>query len=246
MAFSKALTQLVMFDLDGTLIDTVPDISMALDKTMESMNFLPPGIQNCRGWVGNGSMRLIERALVAAHYPNELEAGVSLDSLIAKLDPKLRLKAQQLFFNHYDRCCEQQSQLYKGVRSSLEILSDAGVALACVTNKPGQFSARVLAGCDISHFFSFLVSGDTLAARKPDPIQLLHTMAHFGVSAEQSLMVGDSRNDIEAARAARVPVLCVDYGYNHGEKIDDSARPASQNPDWVVGDLTSYFIGCSA
>lgn len=242
MVFSKAHTRLVMFDLDGTLIDTVPDISTALDKAMEAMNYSLPGLERCRRWVGNGSMRLIERALVAELYSDELEAGVLADCLIARLDHPLRVKTQQFFFDHYAICCEQRSQLYKGVRSTLEFLSAANVTLACVTNKPSQFSAKVLAGCEIEHFFSLLVSGDSLAARKPDPIQLLHTMEHFAVTAQQSLMVGDSRNDIEAARAADVPVLCVDYGYNHGEKIYDLARSASQNPDWVVSDLTAYFF----
>lgn len=215
-----------MFDLDGTLIDTVPDISLALDRAMIDMDYAAPGLDSARRWVGNGSKVLIERALFAAA---DNFSGQQLQ------------QTQQLFFNHYEDCCQQSSQLYPGVQATLEYLAANGFDIACVTNKPDRFTAKVLAGCKIEQFFSLLVCGDTLANRKPSPDQLLHAMAHYQRPASQSLMVGDSRNDIEAARAAGVAVLAVDYGYNHGEPIYDADRDAASNPDIVVSNLADYF-----
>lgn len=232
MLFNAADTALVMFDLDGTLIDTVPDIAHALDEAMLAMGFVAPGLAAARSWVGNGSLVLIERALTAA-----------LGCPPAK---KVLKRTQQHFFRFYENCCNQHSQLYPGVSDALAFLAEQRISLACVTNKPARFTPKVLQGCGIAEYFSLLVSGDSLPQRKPYPAQLEFAMAEFGVDAASCLMVGDSRNDILAARAAAVPVLCVDYGYNHDEPIYADGRSADENPDHVVSDLMAFFAPFSA
>lgn len=235
-SFTKQNLRLVMFDLDGTLIDTVPDLSTALDQAMLDMGFPAPGVEAARQWVGNGSRVLVQRALAAA------QPGSSVSGDGEALDKQQVDQTQQLFFNHYERCCNQHSCLYPGVADTLQYLSARHIALACVTNKPQRFTAKVLAGCDIAEYFSFTVSGDSLPQRKPDPAQLLHTMAHYQLAADACLMVGDSRNDIQAARAAGVAVLGVDYGYNHGEPIHDPRRDPALNPDACVSNLADFFL----
>ncbi len=230
--FNAQNTHLVMFDLDGTLIDSVPDIAIALDETMVAMGYFAPGEAQVRHWVGNGSYILIRRALAAASGVDE-----------TRVDQSLLDRAQLLFFDYYELCCDRLSQLYPGVKQSLDFLIQQQIILTCVTNKPARFTQKVLASCGIDQYFSLQVSGDTLANKKPDPQPLLHVLEHFKVSREQSLMVGDSLNDIQAARAAGVAVLGVDYGYNHGQAIYAADRDGADNPDWVVSDLSDYFSG---
>lgn len=219
----KFLTQpceLILFDLDGTLVDSVPDIALALDRCFELCGYTPPGEPSARHWVGNGSRKLVERALAA-------ELQIPGDSV----DQTLVDSVQQHFFDAYDQCCDQRSQLYPGVAESLQQLESNGISMACVTNKPARFTHKVLAGMGIDHHFCSVVSGDTLATRKPDPGQLLHVVGELGKQAGRTLMVGDSKNDVEAARAAGVAVVCVNYGYNHGEPVE------SAGPDAIIGNL---------
>lgn len=223
-----------MFDLDGTLIDTLPDISMALDRAMQEFGYAAPGEGRARAWVGNGSLKLLERALAATLQVSE-----------EQLDKTLLSRLQQQFFNHYELCCDSRSCLYEGVHASLMALSALGVSLACVTNKPGRFTPKVLAGCGIEHFFDYVISGDTLVRRKPYPDQLNHVMSELGVEAANSIMVGDSINDIQAARAADVSVVCVDYGYNYGQPLrspgDDQTKDLVDRPDLLLGNMADFF-----
>ncbi len=230
LAFDPAELQLVLFDLDGTLIDTLPDISLALDRSFAAQGWPTPGLARARGWVGNGSRMLLARAM-AWHQQCPVEA---IDD--ADLDVM-----QQPFFDQYEQHCAERSALYPGVLDALELLRELGIPLGCVTNKPGRFTPAVLRGCGIDHYFALTLSGDSLARRKPDPMPLFHALEHVGVPAAQSLMVGDSENDVLAARAASMPVLAVDYGYNYGRPIHDDARPAAENPDRVVSNLGDFF-----
>ncbi len=131
----------------------------------------------------------------------------------------------------YSRHNGQRSQLYPGVKSALEQLKSAGYTLACVTNKADQFTRPLLQALGVYDYFSLITSGDTLPRKKPDPLPLLHSAEHFGLSPAESLMVGDSSNDVKAARAAGFDIVCVPYGYNHGLDIRDSA------PDAVIDSL---------
>ena len=220
MIFSSTDCRLVIFDLDGTLIDTIPDIAAAVDRAFVSLGYAPPGEARARNWVGNGSKKLIARALAS-----------ELGCQEADLDGKLLARVQAVFFDCYETGCQQYSRLYTGVLPFLQYLEARNVALACVTNKPQRFTPQVLAGVGIERFFSMVLSGDSLPECKPHPAPLLAVATEMAVAPTEALMVGDSRNDVEAARAAGMPVVCVNYGYNYGESVEQLGA------DRVVGSL---------
>jgi phosphoglycolate phosphatase len=212
----SGLPSALLFDLDGTLIDSVPDLAQAVDRMLTDLGRVAAGEARVRTWVGNGSRRLVERAL--AH------AGVAHDE--AALDA-----AQQRFFNYYEACCTERSQLYDGVMTCLRKWADLGVPMACVTNKPGRFTGPLLDHFRLSALLPVAVSGDTLATRKPAPEMLLHACRLLGVEPAAAWMVGDSRNDVLAARAAGMAAICVSYGYNHGRPV------AEEEPDRLLDSL---------
>lgn len=216
----KKPISLVMFDLDGTLIDSVPDLAIAVDQTLEALSLPAAGEDNVRSWVGNGAAKLIERALRFA----------GLD-VAAETFSGGQAKALAVFFECYQRCCAEKTVLYPGVEALLETLRQHQVKMAIVTNKPRQFVSPILKHLSIESYFDYILGGDDLPNKKPHPEPLLHCMAELGVSADESLMVGDSRNDIQAARNANVLVAAVDYGYNHGAPIED------EQPDFVLSNI---------
>ncbi|WP_458525422.1 phosphoglycolate phosphatase [Onishia taeanensis] len=210
--------RLVAFDLDGTLIDSVPDLAVAVDAALEDQGVAPVGEARVRDWVGNGSWRLIERALgEALAHPAGEEA----------------LKAcHARFLVHYRASPVGRTRLYPGVREALDGLIADGRALALITNKPEAFIAPILEHFSLEDCFGLCLGGDSLEKKKPHPAPLLHAAAHFGVAPEACLMVGDSRHDIEAGKRAGFRTLAVPYGYNHGEPVSDS------RPDAVVESLS--------
>lgn len=209
--------RLVTFDLDGTLVDSVPDLAAAVDAALADLDLAPRGEPRVRDWVGNGSLRLMERAL--------------RDALGQDPDAALLARAHQGFLDHYGRDPSAHTRLYPGVREALDALRDRGLPLALVTNKPSAFIPPILEAFGLQDHFGLCLGGDSLAQKKPDPAPLRHVAAHFDVSPSACLMVGDSRHDIEAGRAAGFRTLAVPYGYNHGESVRDSA------PDGVVESL---------
>lgn len=212
-----ALPRLVLFDLDGTLIDSVPDIARAVDRTLLALGLPPAGSSRVRGWVGRGSRRLLGDALRTAGGAEPPEA--LLDAALAH------------YLEDYLADCVRETRPFPGARELLRALGGAGIACACVTNKPGAITQRILDGLGLAGAFGCVVGGDSGAGVKPAPGPLQRAMAAIGVGATETVMVGDSRHDVEAARAARVPVVCVRGGYNHGEDIRAAA------PDAVVGSL---------
>lgn len=208
---------LVAFDLDGTLIDSVPDLALAVDAALADLELPAVGEARVRDWVGNGSLVLMERALRHA--------------LERDPDRALLERAHAAFLAHYGRDPGNHTRLYPGVREALDALRDRGLPLALVTNKPSAFIAPILEAFGLEGHFGLCLGGDSLTQKKPDPTPLRHVAAHFGVSPSACLMVGDSRHDIEAGRAAGFRTLAVPYGYNHGEPVRDSA------PDGVVESL---------
>jgi phosphoglycolate phosphatase len=208
---------MLLFDLDGTLVDSVPDLAAAVDSMMVKLNLPACGEARVRNWVGNGAERLVKRALTG-----EMET-----------EPEQALfdRAYPLFLDAYAAATDARSKLYAGVAEGLAWATAAGYRMACVTNKPERFTLPLLAGLGIAHHFEFVVSGDTLPVKKPDPAPLLHAADFFKVPPGQALMVGDSVNDVRAARAAGFQVICVPYGYNHGRDIHEA------EPDAVIESL---------
>ena len=218
-------TKALLIDLDGTLVDSAGDLALAVDETMEKLGRQPPGLDPVRLWVGNGAAMLVKRALAGSMDPQAVE----------QVDAALLEKAVGLFFDAYEKFCSQQTVLYPGVLPALEAWRASGIKLACVTNKPMVFTKRVLEAGGIRSFFDLVTAGDTLAVKKPDPGPLLHCMEVLGTTAEQTCMIGDSRTDIKAARAAGIGVVCVSYGYNHGRDI------RLENPDRVIDRFTDLL-----
>lgn len=217
-----SLTQpeMVVLDLDGTLVDSVPDLAYSLDSMLHKLGMPDAGEMKTREWVGNGLERLVKRALT--------------DDLDKEPDATLFEKAFPLFISEYKQNACKRSRLYEGVKEGLDYLLRHDFKLACVTNKQSQFTNIVLETLGIQNAFGIVISGDTLEKKKPDPLPLLHAAKHFAVSPSKALMVGDSSNDVQAARAAEFQVLCVSYGYNHGQDI----RLA--NPDLVIDSLAEF------
>jgi phosphoglycolate phosphatase len=215
--FDGTLPRLVMFDLDGTLMDSVPDLAAAVDKMLMLLGREPAGIERVRDWVGNGSRVLVRRALVG-----RLEHDGVGDELA---DEALALFMQAYAGGH------ELTAVYPGVRECLDWLREREVKLAIITNKPAQFIEPLLEEKGLAGYFDWLVGGDTLPQQKPDPAALFWVMDKAGVAPGESLFVGDSRNDVRAAKAATVRCVALTYGYNHGEPIAD------EQPALVLDDL---------
>lgn len=215
----------LLFDLDGTLIDSVPDLAVAIDAMLAEAQLPKAGEENVRKWVGNGAKKLVQRALAFAKGCDESSIE----------DAELEHHHQQ-FLTAYRLASSQYSQLYEGVLPALKAWHQQGLLMALVTNKPYEFIAPLLKQFAIDKYFSVLVGGDSLPSRKPSPEPLLHACDALGLTVKDCLMIGDSRNDVEAARAADMPVACVSYGYNHGEPIEHT------RPDVMVDRLTQINI----
>lgn len=215
--FGGALPRLVMFDLDGTLLDSVPDLAAAVDSMLLQLGRPPAGVAQVRHWVGNGAPVLVRRALAGAVEH-------------CKVDDALASRALELFLAAYAGE-HHLSSVYPGVIETLDWLRDQSVDLALITNKPERFVAPLLEEKGLGGYFRWILGGDSLARQKPDPDGLLHVLAQADVAPAQSLFIGDSRNDVLAARAAGVACVAVSYGYNHGRPV------AEEVPDLLVDDL---------
>lgn len=219
--FGGRLPRLAMFDLDGTLVDSVPDLAAAVDRMLAALGRPPAGAERVRLWVGNGARVLVRRALAGR-----------LDH--AGVDEVETERALELFMAAYAEC-HALTRVYPGVVETLDRLQAAGVLLALITNKPARFLPELLADQGLDGYFQWLVGGDTLAQQKPDPAALFWVMDKAGVAAADALFVGDSRNDVRAAHAAGVTCVALSYGYNHGEPI------AAERPALVLDDLRQLF-----
>lgn len=209
--------EMILIDLDGTLVDSVPDLAYCVDEMMRRLGLPARGEARVREWVGNGVERLVARAL-AGHLDGEP-------------DPQVYASAYPIFLELYGHNVSTRSRLYPGVREGLDALKAARYKLGCVTNKAERFTVPLLQALGIYSDFGLVISGDSLQRTKPDPMPLRHAADFFGVQPAESLMVGDSVSDVRAARAAGFQVICVTYGYNHGMDIRDA------RPDAVIDSL---------
>ncbi len=198
----KINVRMVMIDLDGTLINTAPDLADCVNIMLERMGRDPWPLDKVSGWIGNGVSRLVKRALT--------------DSMDGEPDSDDYEKAYALFLEAYGENVSAKSRPYEGVVAGLEKLKNMGFRLACVTNKAEAFTLPLLTDLELDGYFELVVSGDSLPRKKPDPLPLTHACEYFGITPDQGILIGDSANDVKAAIAAGMPVICVNYGYNQG------------------------------
>ena len=212
---------MILIDVDGTLVDSVPDLAYCVDEMMRRLGRPVHGEARVRDWVGNGVERLVRRALVG-----QLEGEPSDEDFE---------RAYPLFLELYADNTAKRSRLYPGVREGIQAMKAAGYRLGCVTNKAARFTEPLLKDLGVRDAFEIVISGDTLPKKKPDPAPLLHAAEFFGVEPARALMIGDSVSDVKAARAAGFRIVCMSYGYNHGEDIRNCG------PDAVIDDMTQLL-----
>jgi len=200
--------QLLIFDFDGTLIDSVPDLADATNAMLTTLGKDTHPIETIRNWIGNGSRLLVERALVGKVEVAEGELTV-----------KEADHAEQIFFEAYQNLSGSKTVAYPDVDSGLKKLHAAGYTLALVTNKPIRFVPKILESFGWQNLFSEVMGGDSLPVKKPDPTPLLHVCETLNVSVDQAVMIGDSRNDMLAGQNANMDTLGLSYGYNYGLDI---------------------------
>jgi phosphoglycolate phosphatase len=205
----------IIFDLDGTLVDTVPDLAVAVDRTLVDLGYMPAGEIRVRDWLGNGASKLVERALRFA----------GMDAMHE------HERALALFMQHFGEEFTSRSRLFHDVLEALPALVARGCRLAICSNRPSHLIKPLLDHLQIGSFFSAWVGGDDLPVKKPDPMPLWHTARKLALVPRDCLVVGDSINDVDAARSAGMAVAAVHYGYNYGQDIRMSS------PDFVISSI---------
>jgi len=210
----------IVIDLDGTMLDTAPELSESANRMLRDMDFTPVSQALLSSYIGNGISWLVKRALTGEMH--------------ATPDAALYDHALPIFEKHYTELL-LQSKPFGGVIEGLDAMKTAGFRLGCITNKVEQYTLPLLEGVGLAKYFDVVIAGDTLAEKKPHPMPLLHAAKFFDSPIEKLLLVGDSLSDTTAARAAGCPVFCVPYGYNHGEPVE------TLELDAVIKDLTEVL-----
>ena len=204
----------VVFDLDGTLVDSAGEIAAALNATLHELQRAPLRRREVEALIGRGVRALVERALRLARV-----TATSVDDAVARFEA------------HYAENVGREARLFPGVREGLVRLEEAGVPMAVVTNKPRFFTEHLLQRLEILEFFDAIVAGDDGIPRKPAGDMIVVAARGLGVDVDSVLMLGDSENDVAAARNAGCPVWCVPYGYNEGR------APETLNCDRIVASV---------
>ena len=209
----------VTFDLDGTLLDTIDDLAEACRLMLEELGEPPRSLAEVNRFVGKGMAVLVERCLTRQAPPSAARLEAAIDA----------------FRRHYRAVSGRYTQIYPGVIEGLEAWRGTGIKMGVVTNKPAMFTEALLDKMGMTRFFDVVVSGDTTPFKKPHPEPIHHACRGMGVHAAYNLHIGDSKNDIEAARAAGSAAFCVPYGYNEGAPVD------SADCDALVSDLLAAY-----
>ncbi len=195
----------LLIDLDGTLLHTAPELAESANRMLRDMGRPAVSQDLLMSYIGNGIVWLVKRALTGDMY--------------AEPDAALFDRALPIFEKHYTELL-LQSKPFEGVIDGLNAMQAAGFRLGCITNKVARYTEPLLKGVGLAKYFEIVLAGDTLPEKKPHPMPLLHAAKFFNVPVEQLLLIGDSLSDTTAARAAGCPVVCVPYGYNHGEPVE--------------------------
>jgi phosphoglycolate phosphatase len=215
----------VAFDLDGTLLDTLPDIAAAAQGMLEQLGRASVDQSTVRGYIGHGIARLTKRLLTG--------------TMEGEPEPELFAQALTVFEQNYRDTLTERTRPYPGVEEGLRRFHASGIPMACITNKAQAFTLPLLEATGLRAWFALVLSGDSLAKKKPDPLPLLHCARTFDTQPGQLLVIGDSSADVQAARAAGCPVFCVSYGYS-GQKVQDL------DCDAIVNDLVeaAALVAC--
>ena len=214
--------KLLIFDLDGTLINSALDLALAVNYTLEKLEQETFSEEIIHGWVGNGALTLVKRALSGSRTVDE------------NLDDAYVEKALKIFLDYYEKNLCNATVPYPSVISTLHSLKEK-YTLAIVTNKPFAFVSPILKGLEMDNLFALILGGDSLEKKKPDPLPLQHVCKILNIDIEHSVMIGDSKNDILAANACTMDSVGVTYGYNYGEDI------AVHNPSVIIDDFSKLL-----
>ena len=216
---------LILFDLDGTLIETAPEIADAVNDTLRRFDLPEVTQQQVNDWIGHGTRELLIQALACSG---------AIDVAAVRASDTLPMIAAEFDLN-YQRRCGTRSRLYPQVRETLIALRERGVKLAVITNQECRYTATVLAAHQLAPLLDRVISGDTLPTKKPDPAGIENCIKAFGVPPHRVLFVGDSSIDVATARNAGIDVWALPYGYNMGQPIEASA------PDRVIANCSSLL-----
>ena len=215
----------VAFDLDGTLVDSAPGLTAAVDSALYALELPTAGEARVVTWIGNGADVLMQRALAWSLQERATQRAAqgkpAIDGADIPQEEQQRM-LRKLFDRYYADVAEEGSHLFPAVADTLAALHEKGLPLGLVTNKPTPFVAPILASLNIDRYFSMVIGGDDVQNKKPHPEPLLRVAEKLGVAPADMLFVGDSRNDIQAAAAAGCRSVGLTYGYNYGEAIADS------------------------
>lgn len=219
----------VAFDLDGTLLDTIDDLASAVNGLLTEFGHEPLPTATIRTMVGKGMANLVRRALAQARHvaPESIDDATVNTALVD-------------YQQRYAAVLGRGTRSYPGLAESLRRLKMMGFPLAVVTNKAARFVRPHLEQAHIAHYFGLIVGGDTLGKRKPDPAPLLHVASAFGIAPARLLMVGDSINDVAAARAAGCPVVVLPHGYSEGLPVQNLEADAIVPTLTAVADCIRY------
>ena len=223
MDFKKK--ELIIFDFDGTLINSVQDLASALNKMLKHFNFLPLTVEQVIPFVGNGAKLLVERSLEQSIQDNSTQ-----DKDVSK---ELLEQAVEIFLSAYQNNYCEQTYTYPGVVETLNYLNSKGYKMVIATNKPFRFIEPILEKLSIKQFFKYWIGGDSLEQKKPNAAPLLHLASEMNTAIEKCIMVGDSKNDILTAQNAGMDSIGLSYGYNYNEHIAD------YNPTVVVDNFST-------